>query len=58
MPSPLITHSVDGLNIDIFVFLSIANRRSIPIRSPNINNGFSRIRGSLESEDLRLTLRK
>jgi hypothetical protein len=50
------THSINSLNIYILVFLSIANRRSIPISSPNINNRLSSIRSSLEGEDLRLTL--
>jgi len=52
------THSIDSLNIDILIFLSIANRRSIPISAPNINSRLGSIRSSLEDEDLRLTLGK
>jgi hypothetical protein len=57
-PDGRTTHSIDSLNIDVLIFLSIAYRRSIPISSPNINNRLSSIRSSLEGEDLRLTLGK
>ena len=50
------THSIDSLNIHILIFLGIANRRSIPISSPNVNHRLGSIRSSLEDEDLRLTL--